>query len=485
MDSAAAAVSALIFAPMAAALGGWLMGRPRLSDTAAIAVAIALVFAVVLLGRDAMHADGLRVAFGGHDAPLGVELAVDGLTLVMLALTQLLAFAVSVYMIGWAQDVSTSTAALFRATWMLLWSGMNALFLSADLFNIYVALEITTLAGIALVSAGGGGALAAAMRYLQFALVGSIFYLLGVALVYAQTGTLALGLIAAGADVGAVVALAAVTFGLFLKAALFPLHGWLPAAHACAPSPASAVLSALVVKAAAYLVLRLWFGPFGVTWTPALAQAMGALGMAGIVYASLQALRQSRLKLIVAYSTVAQLGYLLLLIPLASTLAWNGVLYHALAHGLAKAAMFLAAGNVIRAVGNDRLDNLAGMDRVLAGNMLVIAIAGIGLAGLPPSGGFVGKWWLMQAALEAGQWWWAVGIVVGGLLAAAYVFRILRHGILSPDSYIEAPVFHARDLPASMLWPPYLLAFVALMLGFTGDLIAPVMGIGLPRGIGE
>jgi multicomponent Na+:H+ antiporter subunit D len=481
-----AAVTALVFVPMFGALGCWLVRGRFVTDVVVVVTPLALTAALVPLTGETLAAGGVLIGLGGHSAPLGIELAVDGLTLLMLWLTQLLAVAVGIYTVGWARTVDAAVARLFRVVWMLLWSGLNALFLSADLFNIYVTLEITTLAGVAMVAAAGGAqAMTAAMRYLLFALVGSIFYLLGVALIYAETGTVAVGLLAEQrhATPGGFTALAVLTFGLFLKAALFPLHGWLPAAHSAAPAPASAVLSALVVKAAAYLVLRLWFGPFGITWEPLLAQGIGAIGVAGIVYASLQALRQNRIKLIVAYSTVAQLGYLLLLIPLAGTLAWYGVLYHALSHGFAKAAMFLAAGNVIRSIGNDRLDNLAGMDRVLSGNLLVIAIAGISLAGLPPSGGFIAKWWLVLAALESGQWWWAVGVVAGGLLAAAYVFRIVRHGMLSFDSYAEAPVRHARGLPPSMLWPPYLLAFAALALGFTGDLVVPLMSAAMPARI--
>ncbi len=486
--AATVAITALIFAPMTAAMAGWLIPGLRFINVLGVTVAALLLIALFVVTGEALAADGLLLAFGGHHAPLGIELVADGFALVMLWLTQTVAFAVNVYMIGWSRGVDARTAVLVRVIWLLLWSALNGLFLSADLFNIYVTMEITTLCGVALVAASGGPvALTAALRYLQFALVGSILYLLGVALIYGLTGTLSLRLLdgADFGDPGGLTALVVITLGLFMKAALFPLHGWLAPGHSAAPSPASAVLSALVVKAAAYLLLRIWTGPFGATWTPLLAQMIGVLGVAGIIYASLQALRQTRLKLVIAYSTIAQLGYLLLLVPLANVLAWNGVLYHALAHGLAKAAMFMAAGNVIRAIGNDRLDNLAGMDRTLSGNLLVIAIAGISLAGLPPSGGFIGKWWLISGALAAGQWWWAVGVALGGLLAAAYVFRILRFGMLSPDTYAEAPLHRAHGLPASMLWPPYLLAFAALLLGFGGELLAPLLELSLPAALGS
>lgn len=472
------ALSALVFAPILAGLLRWTVPAAGFGDTLSLGAALVLLAAMVPVTVDALHLDGFVVAVGGHAAPLGIEWAVDGLTLAMLWVVQIVAACVNWYLLGWRGDVSAATAKLVQAAWMLLWAGLNALFLSADLFNIYVTLEVTSLAGVALVAASGGDALRAAMRYLLFVLAGSMLFLLGVALVYAGSGTLALRLIETEAPAAAF----ALTLGLMIKAALFPVHGWLPPAHASAPAPASAVLSALVVQAAAYLLLRLWGGPLAGAWSPSFVQGLGAVGMAGIVYASLQALRQDRLKRIIAYSTVAQLGYLLLLPPLAGLLAWQGVIYHAAAHGFAKASMFLAAGNITRAMHDDRLVNLAGMDRILSGNLMVIAICGVSLAGLPPSGGFIGKWWLVAGALEAGQWWWAVGVIAGGLLTAAYVFRILAAAMRKAGTLTGRPaVVPSRPLPPGMLWPPYLLAFIALALGFTGELLAPMLIIAAPE----
>jgi multicomponent Na+:H+ antiporter subunit D len=473
-----AALSALVFAPVTIALLRWAIPAAAFGEVLSIVVALLLLVAMLPVTSDTMSLGGFAVTLGGHAAPLGIEWAVDGLTLAMLWLVQAVAVSVNWYIVGWRREVSAATARLVQAIWLLLWGGLNALFLSADLFNIYVTLEVTSLAGVALVAASGGEALRAAMRYLLFALAGSLFFLLGVALVYAGSGTLALRLIEAGSLPAAAFAL---TLGLMIKAALFPVHGWLPPAHASAPAPASTVLSALVVPSAAYLLLRLWTGPLAGAWSPSLVQLLGLVGMAGAIYASLQALRQDRLKRIIAYSTVAQLGYLLLVPALSGLLAWQGVIYHAAAHGFAKASMFLAAGNITRAMRDDRLANLAGMDRILSGNLMVIAICGVSLAGLPPSGGFIGKWWLVAAALERGQWWWAVGVIGGGLVTAAYVFRILAAAMRRAGTSSGHPIAAALPLPASMLWPPYLLAFIALALGFTGDALAPMLTAAVPE----
>lgn len=482
-----AAVTALLFGPLLTGLVVYLLPSRRLRDILPIALALGLLGPLWHLGTEVAGAGSLVLALGGHFAPLGIELHVDGLSLAMLWLTGVVALAVNVHASASLPVDPHFPATGFRVLWLLLWSGLNALFLAADLFNIYVLLELTALAAVSLVVVSRGPeAVSAATRYLFFALAGSLFYLLGVALVYGQTGLLSLRVLEtlSWESPVSLFALGLMTCGLAMKAALFPVHAWLPRAHAVAPSAASALLSALVATAGAYLVVRLWLGPFAGHWPQALAQGMAALGTAGIIYGSIQALRQSRLKLVIAYSTVAQLGYLLLIFPLASLLAWQGVIYHALSHGLAKAAFFLAAGNIIHLLGNDRLASLSRHDHRLAGNVMIMAFSGISLSGLPPSGGFLGKWWLIRAALEAGQWWWALAVAAGGLLAAAYVFRVLRHALAEPhpDAVRDAPI--ANPLPRRMFWPPMLLALIAVALGFAGQALLPFLQIGMPGGAG-
>jgi len=250
--------------------------------------------------------------------------------------------------------------------------------------------------------------------------------------------------------------------GMLLKTGLFPFHVWLPPAHGSARAPVSALLSALVVKASFYVLLRLWF-----TFLPAdegLALLLGILGAIAVFWGSFQALRQRRLKLLVAYSTAAQLGYLFLAFPLAAanpSLAWGGSIYLAVSHACAKSAMFLAAGSIMTEEGHDDID---GLDRVVDRmplTMAAFALAGISLAGLPPTGGFVGKWMLVQSALEQGLWHWALVLVGGGLLTAAYVFRVLGF------AFTESSHAHEQHaVPRTMEWTALALALVAVSLGF-------------------
>jgi formate hydrogenlyase subunit 3/multisubunit Na+/H+ antiporter MnhD subunit len=264
--------------------------------------------------------------------------------------------------------------------------------------------------------------------------------------------------------------------GLLLKTALFPLHFWLPPAHASAPVPVSALLSALVVKASFYILLRLWLEVFPPT-NAALGQLLGLLGAAAVLWGGLQALRQTRLKMLIAYSTVAQLGYLFLAFPLGTSIAWKGALYLLLSHAVAKAAMFMAAGNILRFGGHDRIADLDRVAQRLPLTLTAFALAGVNSMGLPPSGGFIAKWLLLDAALRAGQWWWAIILILGGLLAAAYVFKVIGH------AFTQAEVTHeAGAVPATMEWAALALALAAILLGLVALWPLALMEIGSPFG---
>jgi multicomponent Na+:H+ antiporter subunit D len=454
-------ITACVLLPLLAAVPAFVW--PRSANGLGLLAALGTVLAVAALCTLVWSAPQ-AMALGGWLPPLGIRLSADGLSALMLAMTAIVALAVSVYAPGY---FAPATRARFWPLWLVLWSAMNALYLSGDLFNLYVTLELLGLSAVALVTlAGGRDALKAAMRYLLVSLTGSLAYLMGVALLYTGYGVLDLSQLGArvqpGVPEGA--ALALMSTGLMMKSALFPLHFWLPPAHGSAPAPVSALLSALVVKASFYLLLRLWLDVFGDAVTPALADGFGALGALAIVWGSLAALRADRLKLMVAYSTVAQLGYLFLVFPLAAragaAVAVPAVALFALSHALAKAAMFMAVGNVQHAVGHDRIRELDGVGSVLPVAVLSFSAAGVSLIGLPPSGGFAAKWLLLQAAFDApGGAVWIVVVLTGGLLAAAYVFRVLYYVFAAREA-----VCVLTPLPAAMRWPPLVLALAALLL---------------------
>ena len=311
-------------------------------------------------------------------------------------------------------------------------AALSLIFLGADLFNLYVGLELLTFAAVPLVCLDGRPeTVAAALRYLLFALFGSVFYLLGVALLYGAYGTLDIALLAPLIRAEPAVWLAAglMTAGLLAKTALFPLHLWLPPAHANAPAAASAVLSGLVVKGSFFLVVRLWFDVLADLPGVIPGAILAGLGSAAILFGSVLALRQTRLKLLIAYSTVAQIGYLFLMFPLGhgpwATDAFSGGVMQALSHAFAKAAMFLSAGLIAESLGHDSIAGLGGAGRAMPLTFLALGLGGLSLMGLPPSGGFAAKWLLMKASIASGQWSWAIVMAGGGLLAGGYLYRVL------------------------------------------------------------
>jgi len=376
----------------------------------------------------------LTHVLGAWPEPLGIALRADGLGSTMALLTSVIGSACALYRLWTPMDADTLGAQhWFWPLFFMFGAALNAVWLAADLFNMYVGLELLGLSAVGLVAiSGGANALAAALRYLLAALLGSLAYLLGVALLYAAYGSLALSSIAAVATPNTItyVALALITAGLCLKTALFPLHAWLPPAHAVSLSPVSALMSALVVKASFVMLLRIMMDVGVSIVTPSLAQGLGALGAGAIAWGGWQALRHADLKMLVAHSTVAQIGYLfvgmaLLLGGSAPELAWDGLMLQLVAHALAKSAMFLAAGTLIAAVGSYRVADLAGVSRHTPMALFAFGLAGVSLMGLPPSGGFSAKWLLLQSALASGQWHWAVALIGGGALTAGYIFRVL------------------------------------------------------------
>lgn len=472
--------AALILLPLAGALLSFLLRRGGgiIGLFTAVAVLLSALRLTAVLASDGVQ----QHAVGGWGAPLGIMLRTDGLTLLMLLMGAVVGLGVSLYASAWFRD-EPSKAAYFWPLWLLLWAALNALFLSADLFNLYVTLELLGLAAVGLTAlAGDGVALGAAMRYLLVSLLGSLLYLMAVALLYHAYDSVDMALLAGRLvpSPASWAALALISAGLLLKTALFPLHFWLPPAHASAAAPVSALLSALVVKATFYLLLRLWLELFA-AFAPQLDSLLGLLGAAAVLWGSLQALRQSRLKLLIAYSTVAQIGYLFMAFPLAAAAglsAWNGALFLALSHALAKAAMFMAAGNLLRHGGHDRIAELDRVAQRLPLSVAAFALAGVSIMGLPPSGGFIAKWWLLEAALGQGLWGMALVLILGGIMAAAYVFKVVGF------AFTEARGAHeACSVPLSMEWIAMLLALGAVLLGLFVSPPLAVLAIGEPFGL--
>ena len=447
-----------IVIPLAAALVVLL--RPRHANAIGTTAGVATLIAVALLLLRFVD-DGVLVHnLGGWDMGLGIALRADALTVSLLLMSALVTLGAGVYATGYFSEYSDRSK--FWPLWLMLVSALHALFLSTDLFNLYVTLELMGISAVALAAmAGSGDAIKATLRYLIVGLIGSLMFLFGVVLLYARYGTLAMVPLAEvlQSELSSWTALVLMSTGLLIKCAAFPLHFWLPPAHANAPAPVSAALSALVVKAAFYLLLRLWTELFAVAVTPGAAGFLGALGAGAVLWGSWRAACAPRLKSVAAYSTVAQLGYLFLFISLLVTLppgpdkdtAYGALLLLALTHGFAKSALFLAAGRIQRQAGHDDVSRLGGTAQSMPVTTFTLALAGVALIGLPPSGTFLAKWELMTLAIATGRWVWVLIIAAGTLLAAIYVFRIIAHTFAPGLQDRAAPTTPILEAPALLL----------------------------------
>jgi len=452
-----------------------------------------LVIAAAVIGLVWRDQQSLVYIVGGWHPPLGIALRADGISAAMMLTTAIVICATGLFARGeFGQPRGSPETRASQVFWILLlgiWSGLNTVVLGDDLFNLYVALELLTFAAVPLVSLKGyQETIKAALRYMLFALFGSVLYLLGTVLIYGAYGTLDIAMLSGRVHPEPVAWIAAslMTMGLLAKTALFPLHLWLPPAHAGAPAPGSAVLSALVVKGSFFLIARLWFDAMPGLMNVASGQILGTLGAGAVLFGSILALRQQRLKLLIAYSTIAQIGYLFFIFPLTAgnepwdSVAWTGGWLQLFSHAFAKASMFMAAGLIAETLGHDRIAEFGGINRVIPITVIAFGLAGLSLMGVPPSGGFVAKWLLLLATVMEGQWWWAVVMLVGGLLAGGYVFMVLGKALGSASAPLKLarPVSRGREIVALTL------ALCAVLLGLVPLQPSELLQVGRPEVLG-
>ena len=473
--------STVVFAPLAGAILTFLW--PRRAAALGLASVLLTAAAVAALALQVLAEGAVLTRLGNWGAPLGIDLRADGLSALLLAMTAGVGLFISLGALDSYARADERTRRYFWPLWLLLLTGLNGAFLSSDIFNLYVMLEVIALAAVGLTVLGGGReAVRAGLDYMYASILGALLFLMGVGFVYLELGRLDFaGLIAAEPAPALTAALALMIAGLLLKTALFPLHFWLPAAHANATAPASALLSGLVVKAALYIVLRLaQYMPFP---SETLLTLIGVMGAGAVIWGGIQALRAERLKLLVAWSTVAQIGLIFVAFARAGELglseSWKAAALLILAHGVAKAAMFLAAGRIKDEIGHDVIRDLdrAPIRPTLA--QFTFALAAISLIGLPPSLGFIGKWTLMEGAMAAGYWHWVGVTMAGTLLSVAYFSRVFA-GFLRFDR-VRAPLGEHQGWALADA-APLTLAVTAIGLGLMAAPLLSFIEIGYPFG---
>lgn len=436
----------------------------------AFAVAVALLAQVSGSGT-------VSYMLGGWEAPLGIEYRVDLINaFVLLIVTGVGAVIMPYARLSVAAEVDEDRRSWFYTMYLLCLAGLLGVAITGDAFNIFVFLEISSLSSYVLIALGRDRrALLAAYQYLVMGTIGATFIVIGIGLLWTMTGTLNLFDLAQRVrtieDTSAVLsALAFLTVGISLKLALFPLHSWLPNAYAYAPSVASAFLAGTATKVAIYLFFRFLFTVFGGAEffeTTPVPEMFLVLSVAAIFVASVVAIFQNDVKRMLAYSSVAQIGYITLGISLATKTALTGSIVHMFNHALMKAGLFLLVGCMVFRIRQFKIDDLAGIGQRMPFTMAGFTILGLSMLGVPGTAGFVSKWYLGMAAAELGWWWLVALIVLSSLITLVYIGRVIE------VAYFREPtlaVAAATEAPASLLVPGLLLALGCIWFGLDTSL---------------
>jgi multicomponent Na+:H+ antiporter subunit D len=474
-----------IAVPLTAAMIAPLLGRSSVALARGLAILASLLTLAAALGALAasLAAGPVRYALAGWPPPFGIELVVDPLSGSVASLVAAIATLVAVWGVP---SPDRPGGGVFWALFLLLVAGLVGIAVTGDLFNLFVFLEISALAGYALLGAHDARSRVAGFRYLLVGTVAGSFYLLGVGYLYALTGTLNMADMAARLPAHAgsplvTLGVALIVAGLAAKSALFPLHGWLPDAYAYAPPAVVAFVAAVASKVSVYALIRILFdvvgsaGPLSTLlgilgWTAAAASVAGA-GMA---------IAQQDFRRLLAYSSVSQMGYIFLGLAIGNEAAFTGALLHLVSHAVMKANLFLVAGGVLWRRGGCRLDDFGGLSRQMPVTTTALAVTALSMAGLPPTAGFFSKYYLVLGAIQEGAWWWLGAIVLSTLLGIAYLLGVLERAWFGERASDEV----GGELPPRLLVPIVTLTAAVLAIGlFNQDLVEVVLRHALPASV--
>lgn len=436
----------------------------------------------------------IRYFFGGWMPPVGIEFVYDGLAAFILLVINAIAFLVLVHSKKISEVEFPGKKMAYYTVSMLLMLGFNGMVLTGDLFNLYVFLEISSLSSYALIAIGKKRAPFSAFRYLIIGTVGGSLYLLGVGFLYTVTGTL--NIIDMHAMLPQVIghssviaALILMVVGVGVKAALFPLHGWLPDSYTYASSTSSALIAPIGTKVAAYILLRIVLFLFGVELVDdqlPVTTIIGVFAGIGILYGSIMAIAQSEMKKMLAYSSVSQIGYIIMGISLANPFGFIGAVLHILNHAMMKALLFLVSGSMRLKEGHSLITKFDNSYRKkYPWTMAAFTTAAISMVGLPPLAGFFSKWYLALGTIENSSWLLLAVILISSLLNAVYFFRILEKVYLNnpeTEEAAETDTVQNNEVGFSMMFPMATLAIGLLLVGIFNVYIVDVIFTMFPAG---
>jgi len=426
---------------------------------------------------------------GHFKAPFGIAFRIGEIEAVIGLL-----FAFVMLMIAWysyyglEKEISSRKTGFFYTLISLLLASLLGIVYTYDLFNGYVFIEVSTLAacGIIIIKDKKEN-VKATLKYLILSTLGSGLVLMGIALVYSMSGHLSMVYIqnvlstnVAGNENSILISLILFTVGLGIKGAMFPIHIWLPDAHSSAPTPSSAILSAVVIKAPIIFLIKIYYLVFGLeilsgTVVLNLLLVFGSLGM---IAGSLLARTQTELKRMIAYSSVSQMGYIFFGIGLGNRLGLAMAIYHMVAHGVTKSNLFLAAGSFIEQTGKKKIEDFKGIGKEMPVTLGIFTLCGLSMIGIPVLPGFISKWNLSMAAIESGRIYLLAILLASSLLNASYYFPIIINGYFGEDN-LDGKVFKSKSKPIKTLLPLIILSIIMILVGFMSGTIIDFIDRGI------
>ena len=414
-------------------------------------------------------------SLGGWAAPIGIEYRIDLVSAFVAVIVSSIAAIAILYARTSVQDeIEEDRHALFYAAFLLNVCGLLGISITGDVFNVFVFLEVSSLSAYSMIALGQDRrALTSAFQYLIMGSVGATFIVIGIGLLFVMTGTLGMMDLAeripevwasGDGDRTIAVAFTFLTVGVMLKLALFPLHLWLPNAYTFSPSAVTGYMAATSTKVSVYLLMRFFFTVFGEQFSfeqMQLDMVLMPLALVAIFAMSLVAIYQMNVKRLLAFSSVAQIGYMVLGISFGSVLGVAAGIIHLFNHAVMKGALFMAMGCVIYRIGSVRLEDMKGLGRAMPWTMAAFVGGGLSMIGVPLTVGFISKWYLVQAALEQGRWFVAAVVMVGSLMALIYIWKVVEVAYFQRRED-EAEI---REAPISLLIPTWALVAASFWFG--------------------
>jgi multicomponent Na+:H+ antiporter subunit D len=457
------------------------------------ALGLSSLLAIAVLKRTLMLGD-LSYTAGAWTPPWGIELLVDPLSALMLLLISAVSFIATFAALPCVKRDLEDRQHIFFTLYLILIAGLMGLVLTADAFNLYVMLEITSITTYGLIALGRGRAPLSSFNYIIMGSVAASFYLLGVGYLYLLTGTLNMAdiaryLPALQGTAALSTALAFILIGLWIKMAFFPLHGWLPRAYTDAPDGAGVLIAPLMTKVTIYLMVRLML-TFQSPTFPLISMDVRTLviwaAAIGIVCASSLALAQRNLKQMLTYIIIAEVGYMVGGAWLANDQGMTGTLLHIVNDALMTLCLFLAAVAIAYRTGSLHFDNLKGLYRRMPWTMAFFTIGAFAMIGVPPTCGFYSKWYLLLGGIEAGQWEFVVALIFSSLVNAVLFFRIIElayFGSLQDSEHHAHASAEPQEAPWWILSPLALTAVLLIVVGLsTGPLVNNIIRLMIPVG---